>query len=277
MSKPKITLTPCGEFPDGKSYKIRYVRNSTEWFAFHDHRFYEIFLVKEGYLKHMINGREQVLEPGSLLFIRDFDYHCFMEHNSPQFEFINLSFMDTILTSLFEYLGSGFPSSELLSAEIPSPVILTVKERERLLYSMNEISSINSNNAETDFRILLFEIFTKFFHNYTEKKDDIPLWLEFAYEKMKSYSNFILGEKRLVDLAGKSREHVARQMRKYYNVTPSEYITELKLNYAVNLMQNSNLSVTDICYESGFQNLSWFNKLFKQKYNMPPAKYRKQL
>lgn len=36
----------------------------------------------------------------------------------------------------------------------------------------------------------------------------------------------------------------------------------------------SNLAVTVICYECGFENLSWFYKRFIARFGMPPKKYR---
>lgn len=79
----------------------------------------------------------------------------------------------------------------------------------------------------------------------------------------------------MYEISGKSREHLSRSLKNYYGVTPSEFIADLRLEYAVNLLLTSNLSVTDICFESGFENLSWFYKQFRQKYGETPADYRK--
>ena len=50
---------------------------------------------------------------------------------------------------------------------------------------------------------------------------------------------------------------------------------ELRLGYAANLLLSSNLSATDICYECGFCNLSWFYNAFEEKFEMSPIEYRK--
>ena len=65
-------------------------------------------------------------------------------------------------------------------------------------------------------------------------------------------------------------------MRQYYDTTPTEYVTGLRLGYAANLLLISNLKVTDICYECGFENLSWFYKVFAGKYGLTPAEYRRR-
>ena len=114
----------------------------------------------------------------------------------------------------------------------------------------------------------------KYFFEYQEEKTEIPLWLEITVEKMKKPENFVRGSQRMYELAERSREHIARYMKKYYNTTVHDFVNSLKLEYSVNLLTNSNLSVTNICYECGFDNLSWFYKLFERKYGTTPSAYR---
>jgi len=258
-------------------FTLRYVRSETEYFRPHNHNYYEIFLTVKGDVNHYINGGIQHLSEGNLLFIRDFDVHDYASCNSKSFEFLNLSFKKSTAEKLFAYLGDGFNSETLLKAEYP-PCVSLGRERERLFYSLMELNSFeNKQIAKTKMRILVMDIFTKYFDNYSEEKTEIPLWLEFAYEKIKRPENFIAGVERFVKLSGKSREHLSRTLKQYYNVTPTEYITELRLEYAVNLMRSSNLSVTDICYECGFLNLSWFYKIFEARFGKSPAKYKREL
>lgn len=70
---------------------------------------------------------------------------------------------------------------------------------------------------------------------------------------------------------------MARSLRQYYHISPTELVSELRLEHAAKLLLISNLNVTDICYECGFENLSWFYKSFAQKYGVTPAEYRKRL
>ncbi|MBO5060660.1 MAG: helix-turn-helix domain-containing protein [Clostridia bacterium] len=272
------TLSIQSEFSNSNEFHVRYIRSDIEGFVPHKHKFYEIFLTTKGTLLHIVNDTLQTIEAGSLLFIRDFDHHYYSATGSEPFEFINFSFKKDALTELFAYLGNGFPSEVLFESKMPPAAMLLPNEQEKLLYSILELNSFeNPLEANSRMRTLLFNVFTKYFHNYSPEHCDIPLWLEIAYEKMKSPANFVLGGDRLVELSGKSREHIARCMKKYYNITPFEFITNLRMNYAANLMRTSNLSITDICFECGFSNLSWFYKVFEATYNTTPAKYKKAL
>lgn len=257
---------------------IRYVKSDTEYFRPHYHNYYEIFLTMHGSVKHLINGSMQRLSEGNLLFIRDFDIHDYASCDGKPFDFLNMSFSRKTLQGLFDYLGEGFDSNALLTAELPPCIALSPRERDRLFYSIVELNSYEDKSImRTKMRGLLLNIFTKYFDGYSENKTEIPLWLELSYEKMKRPENFISGADRFTALSGKSREHLSRMMKKYYDITPTDYVTELRLNYAVNLMRTSNLSITDICYECGFSSLSWFYKLFEAFFGQPPAEYKKAM
>lgn len=255
----------------------RYVRSDTEYFRPHYHNYYEIFMVMSGEVCHIINGREQNLSVGQLLFIRDFDVHDYKSADGNYFDFVNLSFTKDNLDAMFMYLGDKFPSKELLSAPYPPTVILSEREKEKLFFSMTELGGIaDKKTTKIKMRALLMNIFMQYFFDYSEAKSEVPLWLELTYEKMKNPVNFIKGTERLYEICPKSREHLCRSLKKYYDTSPCALVNDLRLEHSINLLMTSNLSVTDICYECGFENISWFYKVFCKKYGITPSQYRKK-
>ena len=257
--------------------RCRYVRSDTEYFRPHSHNYYELFLVVKGNVCHVVNEREQQLTEGQLVFIRDFDLHDYKRGDGSDFEFINLAVSRDTLNTLFDFLGPGFPSRELLGASYPPMVSLSEKEKEKLSYDFIELSkNVDPQVVRCKARALLTYIFSHYFFQYVEQEQSIPGWLEILYEQMKRPRNFVKGAARMYELSGKSREHLTRCMRQYYDTTPTEYVTGLRLGYAANLLLISNLKVTDICYECGFENLSWFYKVFAGKYGLTPAEYRRR-
>ena len=53
----------------------------------------------------------------------------------------------------------------------------------------------------------------------------------------------------------------------------SEYLNNMRLSYACRLLLDGKLSISQICYESGFNNLSYFNRAFKQQTGFTPTGY----
>lgn len=57
----------------------------------------------------------------------------------------------------------------------------------------------------------------------------------------------------------------------------TEYLSQLRIERAKNLLLNPNLRVSEIAYETGFRTLTHFNRVFKQITNQSPSSYRKRL
>lgn len=256
-------------------FLVRYVRSETEYFRPHYHNYYEIFVMLKGNAHHTVNGNEQILSPGQLLFIRDFDVHDYKKADNDCFEFINIAFAKDNFEDMTEFLGEVFPSEKLLNTALPPVIYLSDNEKEKVFYSITELGNYNDATAKIKFRTLLINIFMKYFFDYTEEQSTIPFWLELTVEKMKKPENFVRGSQRMYEICEKSREHLARSIKKHYGTTVHDFINSLKLEYSVNLLINSNISVADVCFECGFENLSWFYKLFEEKYKVTPSKYRK--
>jgi AraC-like DNA-binding protein len=55
--------------------------------------------------------------------------------------------------------------------------------------------------------------------------------------------------------------------------SPVEFIRSIRLKKAVYLLENSQMSISQICYEVGFNTPKYFTKLFKEEYNILPSAY----
>lgn len=64
----------------------------------------------------------------------------------------------------------------------------------------------------------------------------------------------------------------SRTQKSFYS-----FIIEIRLNEACRLLKETNLSILEICYESGFKNLSNFNRLFRKQFMKSPLEYRHAL
>ena len=54
----------------------------------------------------------------------------------------------------------------------------------------------------------------------------------------------------------------------------TRFLNEVRISYACKLLNNDTYSVTDACFESGFTNLSYFNRQFKHMMKMSPKAYK---
>ncbi|HOZ35120.1 MAG TPA: helix-turn-helix domain-containing protein, partial [Tabrizicola sp.] len=83
------------------------------------------------------------------------------------------------------------------------------------------------------------------------------------------------GEADLAATAGMTASAFSRSFRKHTGMGVVEYVNRLRINLACQMLMNdAGLSVTDICYAVGFNNLSNFNRQFLRRKGMPPSRFR---
>ncbi|MCD8032303.1 MAG: AraC family transcriptional regulator [Bacteroides sp.] len=80
----------------------------------------------------------------------------------------------------------------------------------------------------------------------------------------------------LADMVGMTPVSFSRFFKLRTGRNLSEYIIDIRLGFASRLLVDSTMSVAEICYECGFNNLSNFNRIFKKKKGCSPKEFREQ-
>lgn len=278
MFKMEAKLLTADRFVDTKiGCSYRYVHSNTEYFRPHYHDYYEIFISLDGEATHLVNEACETLSRGDAVFIRPSDTHDYVCRRGESFDMLNITFTAETADTIFSFLGNGFGRDRLLCATLPPSVKLSESDMESLSSHMAVITATGDpEKLKTALRILIFDILTKHFSGFREKKEgEIPYWLVLLRREMKKKPNFTRGISAISQLCGKSREHVSRSMKRYYGVTVSEFVNDLRLNFVANMLAHSDTAIIDIVFESGFNNVSWASKCFKEKYGISMSEYRK--
>ena len=72
-----------------------------------------------------------------------------------------------------------------------------------------------------------------------------------------------------------SEKYISRYFKEHFHITLSQYVTYLRLEHAKQLLQDTDVPVTDVAMQSGYQNVSYFIRSFQKAYAVSPLKYRK--
>lgn len=129
---------------------------------------------------------------------------------------------------------------------------------------------------------LLFRLFAELYaggyalHSYRTKRSSqverISGLLDWIDE---NYARHITLD-RLSQISGISRKYICRIFKKYTDKTPICYINEIRIENACYELSSENISVTDVAYNNGFDDVSYFSKLFKAHKGISPSEYRKK-
>lgn len=266
---------------DTEEKHYAYSINKKAYSTLHNHDdFYEITIVTDGSVGHHINDIDQILTFGTVIYLRPQDIHYLYDLNSTEFEYINLAFTSKTLTDLLLYVGSDFNLDYFNNAPLPPTIQLSsmdvsIIRRNVEQFSIIPIEDATHNRKKMLFRLIIADLFYKYIQTTMEETLVQPLWLKDLLYEMNNPDNFSQGIPRLEELSGKSSSYICRTFKEYLQITPTEYINDQRLNYCANWLIHSDMEIIDIAMDAGFNNLSHFYHLFKEKYHVSPKQYRK--
>jgi len=109
----------------------------------------------------------------------------------------------------------------------------------------------------------------------TEVKDNDRINTVFNHVKTNFKEDITLDQ--MADMVSMTVPSFCRYFKKITNKTFTQFVNEYRLVHASKLLAEQPLSITEVCYASGFNNFSHFNKSFKLFTGQNPSQYRNQL
>ncbi len=101
--------------------------------------------------------------------------------------------------------------------------------------------------------------------------------LNIAKDYIESCFNSHIDLSEISKAAGLSEHYMLREFKKFFGITPYQYLTGRRLEEARSLLLGTNNSVSQISLMVGFEYLSSFTKLFSRRFNMSPIKFRNNI
>jgi signal transduction histidine kinase/DNA-binding response OmpR family regulator len=150
-----------------------------------------------------------------------------------------------------DYLTKPFNKQELL-LKVRNRISLQLKLREKLrLELMKEAPAVNVQSADEKFLLRIKEV---------------------IHERM---SDEQLSVESMADEIGISRSQLYRKVTALTGLSMNELIRNFRLKRAAQLLQQNWGPVSQVAYEVGFSNLSYFSKVFKEEFGVLPSEYEK--
>ena len=106
---------------------------------------------------------------------------------------------------------------------------------------------------------------------------DIPPPLRQALSFIQQNYNKKISTEQLCELCHLSPQHMIRLFRKHLGITPIQYITKNKISNAIELLRTSELSIAEIAYSLGYDNPSYFSRMFAKEEGFSPSEIRERI
>lgn len=253
----------------------------------HWHEEIEVILIASGTCNYKIDLCSYILNEGDILIIGSQKLHSLSLIPNKESYWISFVFNMNMLKSIDTDGASLKYIVPILNEnhELPTKITKENTGYNKLLTTFENIIECYSEKDiayELELKSLLFYFFSLLYKNnlITNHETKNTLTLK-TTDKIKSVLNYInvhyfedISINTLANLCDYSDYHFIRFFKKHMGLTCVKYINNYRLEKASMLLISSNNSITNISLEVGFDNLSYFNKLFKMKYNLTPKEFR---
>ncbi len=93
-------------------------------------------------------------------------------------------------------------------------------------------------------------------------------------EIMEANFRYNLSLEEYAKLSHRSLSSFKREFQAHYQQSPGKWLLHRRLDHSATLLRQSTMNVTEIAFESGFEDVSHFSRVFKDRFRMPPMTYR---
>lgn len=146
------------------------------------------------------------------------------------------------------------------------------------IQSLDSYFKYNSEVHLGQFRLKLNEMLyylgignESLFHQLIQFESNVQPDLQQIIEK---YYTSAISLENLAAISGRSLSSFKRDFKRIYNAAPATWLRQKRLTKAKELLESTELPVSEICFETGFENVSHFSRVFKQYYGNSPTFYR---
>ncbi|MDQ0229842.1 AraC family transcriptional regulator [Metabacillus malikii] len=270
--------------------KMIMIRKHTRFVDFpkHKHNYIEVNYVYNGKLEQKVGNEQFTLKTGDLLFLNQ---HIEHELKACQKDDIIINFI--IRPEFFSFIFSFLTTENLVSNFLINSLFNHTQSGQYLYFAVSNVDSIqdlmrkiieemmvpsimSESTTKLYMGLLMLELIkhsdkVKYKEN-SQKHQTIVESLKYIEENYREAS--------LSELAQKlNQPHYAlsKQIKKATNYTFKELLQEKRLSVSKELLENTSLSITAIVEQVGYENISYFYRVFKSKYGYTPKKYRERV
>lgn len=254
--------------------KLNVTKNSpVRHSAPHIHDMCEIYVNLEGNVSFIVEKNIYAIKPGDIIIVKPYEYHHCIYHDDSDHLHYWIMFSADENPELFDFFINKSRGTDNL-IRLPADIL------ERFLALCEKMTMINPS-YEISVLAVFFEIISHIAkgldrYNVREANENLPQSVKDILSYINKNYDSIKNINELVSKLDISITTLERYFKKYLSMTPKRYLEDRKLSQACMLLRQ-NYSVTDACFESGFDDYSHFIAIFKKNFGITPLKYKKNI
>ena len=273
---------------EDESFSIGIFQDNQEKSTWHYHNNFEISFITEGSGKRIVADSIEEFQPGDLVFIGSSLPHVWIADKEQKF------LSDRTLEMVFLQFSSNIFFPQLLALPEFKNVKKALEMSERGIQvvgqTLNEVSEImlqlpylkGFDRINNFFRLM--DIIGKSDSNINLASDDfMRKQFKPANRRIAQIHDYLMNHYReevdlnqLAGLVSMAEGSLCRFFKMNVGSSVFEYLNRIKVEFACKLLMDPEMGIVDVCLDSGFNNLSHFNKQFRKNTGVTPSEYRKR-
>lgn len=248
----------------------------------HTHLYFEIAYVLNGSIEHICNGEKRTLQPGDAVLLRPGDLHTYKRfQNNAECIHRDLCISQNLFADVCNFLNENLFEQiknrpQCLYVELTGEQISYFENCWTKINSLFEKSSLDNSDAiMPSLKAALATILSVIdLPQFEQQQTNYPTWLKNMLSRFTKRIYIQGGIHAIIEGIPYDQSHICRVFKKYMGKTITEHLNDVRLKWAKSFLENSNMNIPEITGEIGFASESYFTKLFKKRYGMPPQQYR---
>lgn len=252
----------------------------------HWHAELEIVVIKKGTGLISVDFDKRTVTSGDIIFIRPGQLHSIEQNEAREMEYENIILKPELLISgetdlCARQFITPLMKGELRCATFLTPTVSGYPEISDCISHIDHLCEKRPDGYQLAVKGFLFQLFFLLL-SHRQKKSAASAPETKSLEKIKTILKYV--EEHYADhitiddmaaLTFYSKSHFMKFFKAHMGTGFIEYLNDYRLTIAERLLRTSDATVLEIAEKSGFDNLSYFNRIFKRKYGQSPGKQRK--
>lgn len=255
----------------------------------HWHEEFEITRVQRGSCTYLINLEPCQVKEGDFLFLPSGMLHGIPEGKTRLLETDSFVFHPAMLGGRTDACGVKY-IAPVEKGEICFPAVVRAEDTDRefserlesLVGRLRRSFVEKEEGYELEVKAGLLEILLLLyrqvpFERKRQENREVIEKLRAVLQYIKENYQHPLSVAELAEVCHLSEYYFMRFFKQHMNMTCVEYINQYRMEIAAGRLAEGRSSITDIALDAGFNNLSYFNRVFRRSFGMTPKAYRQAL
>ncbi len=251
-----------------------------ETFGTHQHLRIEINYVKKGSCIMRLDNNESIIFNKDEMMIISSNVDHFFEAGSNGCTLMQLEFLPEVFSKFDLHEGQTLNGLTPITVFSSENKIIKIVNNVRIMRAIQRIvNELESKKRYYNYLVLMYYAELLVLINRHMEDNYLPMCNS---ESMKKAISFIRNHFQsdisitdIADAAGIGERYLRKLFTKYLNLSPLDYLNQVRINKAIEFLRNTEKSIKEICFICGFKSPQYFSRIFKQQIGVTPKELTK--